>query len=193
MTAADQEPTVRKPTAVLRAVSVVTLCGIVALMATAVWHMLFTLMMGLVLVNTGRWGFADFSYLIGLGLLSVLLLCHAALPDLARLPRSVIVSSSIIGVPGVLISLGKWWLLILGSNADWKVVSTFAMFALGVLPFTLVLATGIVLLRADDEEHVHPRRFRIGGVSIAVAAAGVVILLAAWLPRLVRLYEIGAG
>ena len=58
---------------------------------------------------------------------------------------------------------------------------------MSVLPFALPFVAGIILLRNDFE----PVKWRVRAVSIAVGAAAVIIALAALIPRLARLAEMG--
>lgn len=163
-----------------------TLLIMIVLFVGALAHELVH-MKGLLIINTGRWGMADFSYLIGLALLAVATLCHAMVISPTRSPVTAIWLSVGFGAPGVLLALGLTWLLLIGSDTNWKVASTFSSFTLKVLPFVMVLAAGITMLRMRDRS----LRLRVVGVGICVASAAVVVALAAWIPRLVRAIELG--
>lgn len=163
-----------------------TLLIMIVLFVGALVHELVH-MKGLLIINTGQWGMADSSYLIGLALLAVATLCHAMVISPTRSPVTAIWLSVGFGAPGVLLALGLAGLLMIGSDTNWKVARTFSSFVLNILPFVMVFAAGIVMLRMRDR----PIRLRVIGVGICVAAAAVVVALAACIPRLVRAAELG--
>jgi hypothetical protein len=158
-------------------------------LALSVLH-LFLMITGLVLLNTGEWGFADASYLMLVALLSALVLVHASLGEDALRPRTLLALSSIIGGIGTLLALGKGWFMLIGllySEEAWKESAVIALVAMSIVPFALPFAGGIILLRNDFE----PVRWRVRAVAIAVASAATIIALAALIPRGARLAEIG--
>lgn len=155
----------------------------------AVVHSATTLMMGLIPVNIGRWTMADATYLMGMALLAAALVIHAGRGMTERTARTIITISAVAGGLGGLVVLGKSWLLMMGSNADWKVASTVSGFIVGVLPFALAMASGIVMY----SESASPVRKRVGRVARVVVVSVGVVALAAWVPRLIRLFEVGGA
>lgn len=169
------------------AVASVSLIGVTLLLS--VLH-LFLMIKGLVPINTGEWGFADLSYLALLALMSALVLVHASLGEDALRPRTMIALSSIIGGIGTLMALTKGWFMMIGllySEEAWKESAVFALAAMSVVPFVLPFVSGVILLRNDFE----PVKWRVRAVSIAVGCATLVVVLAALIPRWVRLAETG--
>jgi len=171
-----------------------TLLMIVLLFVTALLYELASIS-GLPLVSidgwtiphTDRWAVFDVGYLAGLALLAAVTLCHAMLISPTRSPLTAIWLSIAFGTLGVLLAMVEILLDQIGADTDWKLAVTFSSFVLNVLPFLMVLAAGIVMLRMRDRSI----RFRVIGVGICVASAAVVVVLAAWIPRLVRATELG--
>lgn len=169
------------------AISTVSLIGVALILS--IGH-LFLMIRGLVPINTGEWGFADVSYLALMALLSTLILVHASLGEDALRPRTMLVLSSLIGSIGTLMALAKGWFMLIGllfSEESWKESALFALVAMSIVPFALPFASGIVLARNDFE----PVKWRVRAVSVVVASAAIVIVLAALIPRWARLTEMG--
>jgi len=183
----EPEPATRSERII--AVSSVALIGIA--LALSIGHLLLLLIpTGLVPLGTGGWGFADVSYLALMVLMSVLVMVHASLGEDALRPRAMVVVSSIVGGIGALLALARGYFLMFGllySEETWKEYAVYAVIVLSIVPFALPFASGIILLRNDFE----PVRWRVRAVSIAVAAAAAIIVLAALIPRWVRLAEMG--
>ncbi|MFF5626655.1 hypothetical protein ACFY5A_14905 [Microbacterium sp. NPDC012755] len=169
------------------AVSTVSLIGVV--LALAIGH-LFLPTTGLVALNRDGWGFADISHLALMALISALVLVHASLGEDALRPRTMLVLSSVIGGIGTLLALARSYFLLFGllySEEEWRTSAVFALAVLGVIPFALPFASGIILLRNDFE----PVKWRVRAVSITVGTAALIVVLAAMIPRWVRLAEMG--
>lgn len=181
----EPEPATRSE----RLVAISTICLIGVGMVLAILH-LFLMITGLMPINTSEWGFADVSYLALMALLSVLVVVHASLGEDALRPRTMIVLSSVVGGIGTLMALTKGWFLMFGllySEESWKESALLALVVMSIVPFALPFASGIILLRNDFE----PVKWRVRAVSIAVASAAIVIVLAALIPRWARLAEMG--
>lgn len=134
------------------------------------------------LVSTDRWVVLDVGYLIGLALLSVATLCHAMLISPSRSPLTAIWLSVVFGVLCVPFAIVVPTFGLIGADADWKVAIVYSRLILNLLPFAMVLAAGVVMLRTREK----PARFRLIGVGICVAMAVIVVVLAAWIPELMR-------
>lgn len=139
------------------------------------------------LVSTDRWVVLDVGYLIGLALLAVATLCHAMLISPTRSPLTAIWLSVVFGVLCVPFAMVEPVFGLTGADADWKVASIYSRFVLQLLPFVMVFAAGIVMLRTREK----PGWFRLIGVGICVALAAVAVVLAAWIPELMRANEPG--
>lgn len=170
-----------------RAVAIATVTAMTALMLCAIGYLH---VMPSALISRGAWGFSDYSYVALMLLMSALVIAHSALSEDAIRPRTLTALASTIGGIGTLLALAKGWLLLIGAafaDEDWIAYSVFSAIALSILPFALPFAAGIILVRNDFE----PVKWRVRAVSIAVASATLVIVLAALVPRWVRAVELG--
>ena len=172
----------------MQVTSVSSIIAIAGLLVAQILAMISLQIKGLVPSNTWAWGFADVAYLLIVAALSVFLLVYASLPDDAQLPRTFLMTSLVIGVPAALFSLVLAWYRLIGSNADWKVMSTAGHLAIDLLPFALAMFTSIMMMRTDYYDLMYPAREvrmrRVQFAAIAVLVGAMAIGLAAWLPRL---------
>lgn len=178
-TASGSEP--ESVTHAERVFSVVTATAVALLIVGAIGH-LFLLGSGLVPFQTGEWGFADYSYLMLMALMSVALIAHSTLPEDALRPRTIVIVSSTIGGVGTLVAFAKGWLMLLGAafaEEEWVTYSVFGATVVSILPFALPLAAGLILLRKDFAL----KESRTRAITLAVILAAAVIVVASLVPR----------
>lgn len=167
-----------------RAASIATLVVVMALLIASLFHIFHRT------VETHgpnqQWSVVDAPYLLGMIALAALLVIHAGLQEEAMLPRTLVTITCILAVPAGLLM----FLIVIawsiaqeqGATTAWIDAAAVGQLVTAILPFALPFTSGVILWRHDTET----AKFRVRAVSLAVAIAAAVVLIAAGLPWIVH-------
>lgn len=169
-----------------RALSAVTVVAVITLLIAAVGHLLHRIVAASADQNL-RWSVVDAPYLLGMIALAAFLIVHAALQEEAMLPRTIISLTCVFAVPAALL---LYLILIVRSIPPpmaWTNVAIASQLVVGMIPFALAFAAGMIMWRNDVESPA----YRVRAVALAVAITTLVVFVAAAVPWLVYAIEVG--